>query len=242
MKLLSWNVNGIREVLGKGFGDFVAGENPDILCLQETKAREEQVPLPPELAGYHGFWNSAEKPGYSGVAVFSREAPLSVAHGLDIPEHDREGRVLTLERSEPFGAGGARRRNDAVDNRRRRLGECRRPARLDDGAGAGIHPRRSCIGALRRRCSHAWRGRIDALRRRLTARRRKERSVKPPRWLGRRSVALDGSLGAFCDLDDRLRAVATRQQHIPHAKQKVGLDLKPAATDQVRHRYLRGPA
>lgn len=97
MKLISWNVNGIRAVLGKGFGGFVATGNPDILCLQETKARQEQVPLPPELAAYHGFWNSAEKPGYSGVAVFSREAPLNVAHGLDIPEHDREGRVLTLE-------------------------------------------------------------------------------------------------------------------------------------------------
>jgi exodeoxyribonuclease-3 len=97
MKLLSWNVNGMRAVLGKGFGDFVAAEKPDILCLQETKARPEQVPLPPELAGYHDFWNSAEKPGYSGVAVFSREAPLDVREGLGIPAHDREGRVLTLE-------------------------------------------------------------------------------------------------------------------------------------------------
>jgi exodeoxyribonuclease III len=97
MKLLSWNVNGIRAVLGKGFGNFVATEKPDILCLQEVKAREEQVPLPEELAGYHGFWNSAQKPGYSGVAVFTREQPLDVKHGFGIDEHDTEGRVITLE-------------------------------------------------------------------------------------------------------------------------------------------------
>ena len=97
MRLLSWNVNGIRAVIGKGFGDFVATENPDILCLQETKARPEQVQLPLELAGYHDFWNSAEKPGYSGVAVFTREKPLDVKIGLGVDRHDREGRVLTLE-------------------------------------------------------------------------------------------------------------------------------------------------
>jgi exodeoxyribonuclease-3 len=102
MRLISWNVNGIRAVLGKGFGDFVTAEKPDILCLQETKAREEQVPLPLELFGYHGFWNSAEKPGYSGVAVFSREAPLAVTDGMGLPEHDREGRVLTLEYADFF--------------------------------------------------------------------------------------------------------------------------------------------
>ena len=97
MRLLSWNVNGIRAVIGKGFGDFVATENPDILCLQETKARPEQVQLPLELAGYHDFWNSAEKPGYSGVAVFTRKKPLDVKIGLGVDRHDREGRVLTLE-------------------------------------------------------------------------------------------------------------------------------------------------
>ena len=97
MRLLSWNVNGIRAVIGKGFGDFVAAEKPDILCLQETKARPEQVQLPLELAGYHDFWNSAEKPGYSGVAVFTREKPLDVKIGLGVDRHDREGRVLTLE-------------------------------------------------------------------------------------------------------------------------------------------------
>ncbi|MCX6866311.1 MAG: exodeoxyribonuclease III [Verrucomicrobia bacterium] len=97
MKLLSWNVNGIRAVLGKGFGEFIATDKPDILCLQETKARPEQVQLPLELAGYHSFWNSADKPGYSGVAVFTRESPLDVRVGLGHADHDHEGRVLTLE-------------------------------------------------------------------------------------------------------------------------------------------------
>lgn len=97
MKLVSWNVNGIRAVLGKGFGGFIGSERPDIVCLQETKARPEQVTLPAELAEYHGFWNSAAKPGYSGVAVFTREQPLDVQVGLGIDEHDQEGRVLTLE-------------------------------------------------------------------------------------------------------------------------------------------------
>lgn len=102
MKLLSWNVNGLRAVLGKGFAEFMATERPDILCLQETKARPEQVPLPLELAGYHGYWNSAAKPGYSGVAVFSRDKPLDVTLGMGIAEHDSEGRVLTLEYPEIF--------------------------------------------------------------------------------------------------------------------------------------------
>lgn len=97
MKLLSWNVNGIRAVLGKGFGDFVATENPDILCLQETKAKRDQVTLPKELEGYHAYWNSAVKPGYSGTAVFTRDEPLDVIVGLGIDEHDQEGRVLTLD-------------------------------------------------------------------------------------------------------------------------------------------------
>ncbi|MGB6220977.1 exodeoxyribonuclease III [Haloferula sp.] len=97
MKLISWNVNGIRACLKKGLGDFVAEESPDILCLQETKARPEQVELPLEFAGLHASWNSAQKAGYSGVAVFSREEPLSIEHGIGIEEHDTEGRVLTLE-------------------------------------------------------------------------------------------------------------------------------------------------
>lgn len=90
-------MNGLRAVLNKGFADFVSAEAPDILCLQETKARPDQVQLPLELGGYKAFWNSAEKPGYSGVAVFSKEPPLDVRSGIQIPEHDREGRVLTLE-------------------------------------------------------------------------------------------------------------------------------------------------
>ena len=97
MKLISWNVNGIRAAIKKGFADFVSTENPDILCLQETKARPEQVELPLELGGYQNYWSSAEKAGYSGVAVFTREKPLNVKEGLGIEEHDNEGRVLTLE-------------------------------------------------------------------------------------------------------------------------------------------------
>jgi len=100
MKLISWNVNGIRACLKKGLADFLATESPDVLCLQETKARPEQVELPLEFGSYHAEWNSARKPGYSGVAVFSREKPLSVAHGIGIEEHDTEGRVLTLEFSD----------------------------------------------------------------------------------------------------------------------------------------------
>jgi exodeoxyribonuclease-3 len=104
MKLISWNVNGIRAVLKKdpGLAAFVAEEDPDILCLQETKAREEQVDLPLEFGGYHRFWNSAQKPGYSGVALFSKIEPLAVTHGLEMEEHDSEGRVLTAEYEDYF--------------------------------------------------------------------------------------------------------------------------------------------
>ena len=102
MKLISWNVNGIRATLKKGLTDFVVAEQPDILCFQETKAREEQVELPLEFGCYHRYWNSAEKPGYSGVALFSKEKPLSVRYGMDIPEHDTEGRVLTAEYEDFF--------------------------------------------------------------------------------------------------------------------------------------------
>jgi exodeoxyribonuclease-3 len=97
MKLISWNVNGIRATIGKGLGDFVSTEVPDILCLQETKARPEQVTLPLNLEGYHGYWDSAKRPGYSGVAVFSKVKPLEARVGLGIDTHDQEGRVLTLE-------------------------------------------------------------------------------------------------------------------------------------------------
>lgn len=95
MKLISWNVNGIRAVLKNGFLEFVEQTNPDILCLQETKATPEQVSL--ELPGYEQYWNSAVKKGYSGTAVFTKIKPLSVALGMGIDHHDQEGRILTLE-------------------------------------------------------------------------------------------------------------------------------------------------
>lgn len=96
MKLISWNVNGIRAVLNKGFLDFVKTESPDILCAQETKAHPDQVDLVLDDYKYH-FWNSAEKKGYSGTAIFSKIKPLSESYGLGIEEHDKEGRVITLE-------------------------------------------------------------------------------------------------------------------------------------------------
>lgn len=95
--LISWNVNGIRAVLKKDFSQWFAETAPDVLCLQETKAREEQVELPLEFAGYHQFWNAAEKPGYSGTLILSKEKPLSVVNGIGIEEHDTEGRVITAE-------------------------------------------------------------------------------------------------------------------------------------------------
>lgn len=96
MKIISWNVNGLRAVLNKGFHEFVSSEKPDILCLQETKASPEQVQL--ELEGYpYMYWNSAQKKGYSGTAVFCRKEPLRVFYDMSIEKHDSEGRVCTLE-------------------------------------------------------------------------------------------------------------------------------------------------
>lgn len=95
MKLYSWNVNGIRAVLKKNFEEFVAEHDPDVLCLQETKARPEQVELPLSLAEYKTYWNSADKAGYSGTAIFSKTEPLEISYDLGIPEHDTEGRVIT---------------------------------------------------------------------------------------------------------------------------------------------------
>ena len=95
MKLISWNVNGIRACLNKGFNDFFKEINADIFCIQETKCQEGQVEL--EYEGYESFWNSAEKKGYSGTAVFTKIKPLSVKYGIGIEEHDKEGRVITLE-------------------------------------------------------------------------------------------------------------------------------------------------
>lgn len=95
MKLVSWNVNGIRACLEKGFMDFFEKTDADIFCINESKVQEGQVNL--ELKGYEQYWNYAEKKGYSGVAVFSKIKPLNVTYGLGIEEHDKEGRVITCE-------------------------------------------------------------------------------------------------------------------------------------------------
>ncbi len=94
-KLISWNVNGLRACMGKGFMDFFDSEDADIFCLQETKISEGQVEW--DKPGYYAYWNYAEKKGYSGTAVFTKEEPLSVSYGMGIDEHDHEGRVITLE-------------------------------------------------------------------------------------------------------------------------------------------------
>ena len=98
MKLATWNVNGIRSVLNKGaLQEYVLESNPDILCLQETKAQQDQVELGMEFSEYEVFFNSAVKKGYSGTAIFTKEKPLSVEYGIGIEEHDQEGRVITAE-------------------------------------------------------------------------------------------------------------------------------------------------
>lgn len=94
-KLISWNVNGLRACMGKGFNDFFQKMDADIFCLQETKISEGQIEFTPE--GYNCYWNYAEKKGYSGTAIFTKEKPLSVAYGMGIEEHDHEGRIITLE-------------------------------------------------------------------------------------------------------------------------------------------------
>jgi len=95
MRLISWNVNGLRACVGKGFMDFFSEIDADVFCVQETKLQPDQINL--ELPGYHQFWNSADKKGYSGTAVFCKEEPLSVTYGIGIDEHDHEGRVITVE-------------------------------------------------------------------------------------------------------------------------------------------------
>ena len=97
MRLVSWNVNGIRAVLKRNFLDFFRESNADVLCLQETKAHPEQLNHLDWPAGFHHVWNWAEKPGYSGTAIFSREKPLKVTYGLGLAEHDREGRIINAE-------------------------------------------------------------------------------------------------------------------------------------------------
>ena len=95
MKFISWNVNGFRSVLGKGFADVFLAEDADFFCIQETKMQPGDASFEPE--GYYSYWYSAEKKGYSGTAVFTKHKPVSVRYGLGIPEHDTEGRVITLE-------------------------------------------------------------------------------------------------------------------------------------------------
>ena len=100
MKMISWNVNGLRAAMGKGFLDSFSALDADIFCLQETKLQEGQIAL--DLPGYHQYWNYAEKKGYSGTAVFTRQEPLSVRYGIGVDEFDHEGRVITLEMPEFF--------------------------------------------------------------------------------------------------------------------------------------------
>lgn len=95
MKLISWNVNGLRAVMGKNFMEVFEEQDADFFCLQEIKLSEGQIEL--KLPGYYQFWNYAEKKGYSGTAIFTKQEPLAVTYGLGIPEHDHEGRVITLE-------------------------------------------------------------------------------------------------------------------------------------------------
>ena len=95
MKFISWNVNGIRACVKKGFLDFFNETDADIFCIQESKMQEGQLDL--NLPGYHQYWNYAVKKGYSGTGIFTKEEPISVFYGLGIEEHDQEGRVITLE-------------------------------------------------------------------------------------------------------------------------------------------------
>ncbi len=98
MKLISWNVNGLRACVQKGFLDIFKELNADMFCIQESKLQEGQISL--ELEGYHQYWNYAIKKGYSGTAIFTRREPMSVTYGIGIEEHDQEGRVITLEFAE----------------------------------------------------------------------------------------------------------------------------------------------
>ena len=95
MKLISWNVNGLRACINKGLKDFCNHIDADIFCIQETKCQKDQIDL--EFEGYTSYWNSAEKKGYSGTAIFTKQKPISVTYGIGIEEHDKEGRVITLE-------------------------------------------------------------------------------------------------------------------------------------------------
>jgi exodeoxyribonuclease-3 len=100
MKFISWNVNGLRAVVNKGFKDIFSKLDADFFCLQETKLQEGQIDL--SFDGYESYWNYAERKGYSGTAIFTKHTPLSVTYGIGIEEHDREGRVITLEYADFF--------------------------------------------------------------------------------------------------------------------------------------------
>lgn len=100
VKFISWNVNGLRAVVGKGFNDVFKDLDADFFCLQETKLQEGQIDL--SFEGYEGYWNYAEKKGYSGAAIFTRKSPINVTYGLGIEDHDQEGRVITLEMNDYF--------------------------------------------------------------------------------------------------------------------------------------------
>ncbi len=99
-KMISWNVNGLRACVDKGFLDYFNEVDADVFCIQESKLQEGQIEL--ELPGYHQYWNYAEKKGYSGTAIFTKELPLSVAYGIGVEEHDREGRVIAAEYPEYY--------------------------------------------------------------------------------------------------------------------------------------------
>lgn len=99
-KFISWNVNGLRAAVTKGFLDFFKEIDADIFCIQESKLQEGQITL--DLPGYYDYWNYAQKKGYSGVAIFTKEKPLSIYYGINIPEHDMEGRVITAEYKEYY--------------------------------------------------------------------------------------------------------------------------------------------
>ncbi len=100
MKFISWNVNGLRACVTKGFYDFFKSEDADFFCLQETKLQEGQIQM--DLPGYHQFWNYAEKKGYSGTAIFAKREPISVTYGVGVEELDTEGRLITLEYPECY--------------------------------------------------------------------------------------------------------------------------------------------
>jgi exodeoxyribonuclease-3 len=99
-KMISWNVNGLRACMGKGFAEFFHEINADVFCIQESKLQEGQIDFAPE--GYYAYWNYAEKKGYSGTAIFTKEEPVSVSLGIGVEEHDHEGRVITCEFSEYY--------------------------------------------------------------------------------------------------------------------------------------------